>query len=102
MDFGDALAAGSSGRSDGAASDSGSATSSVELISSHLHRLQLDHNSLQHRFLQAIARIEVLEQEQARQASRLQWLEQFIQRARACFSGVLFSAGGPPSLPSAN
>ncbi|CAE7236545.1 unnamed protein product [Symbiodinium sp. CCMP2592] len=86
--------------SDGAASDSGSATSSVELISSHLHRLQLDHNSLQHRFLQAIARIEVLEQEQASQASRLQWLEQLVQRARACFSGVLFSAGGLfPQLP---
>ena len=76
-----------------AAAGSSSGTSSVytdstiELISSHLHRLQWEHDLLdsEHRVLRD--RVALLEAESSRSAVRLSWLERFVQRFRNFLAG---------------
>ena len=67
-------------------SSAGSSTSSFELLSSHLHRLQLDFNLAESRLRVAEDRLDLLEQGQQRQESRLRWVEALISRLRALFN----------------
>ena len=69
------------------ARSSGYTDSTVELISSHLHRLQWDHDVLEseHRVLKD--RVALLEGESSRAAVRLSWLERFVQRFRNFLAG---------------
>ena len=78
----EAAATSSSARSSSAYTDS-----TVELISSHLHRLQWDHDVLEseHRVLKD--RVALLEGESSRAAVRLSWLERFVQRFRNFLAG---------------
>ena len=70
----------------GSGSSSGCATSSFELVSSHLHRLQLDFNLAESRLRVVEDRLDLLERGQAQQESRLRWVEGLIARLRALFS----------------
>ena len=76
-------------RSAASSSSSGagsSATSSFELVSSHLHRLQLDFNLAESRLRVAEDRLDLLEQGQQRQESRLRWIEALISHLRTLFT----------------
>ena len=69
-----------------ASSSASSATSSFELVSAHLHRLQLDFNLVESRLRVAEDRVELLERGQQNQESRLRWIEGLIARLRALFT----------------
>ena len=69
-----------------ASSSGSSATSSFELVSSHLHRLQLDFNLVESRLRVAEDRLDLLERGQLRQESRLRWIEALIAQVRAFFT----------------
>ena len=69
-----------------ASSSGSSATSSFELVSSHLHRLQLDFNLVESRLRVAEDRLDLLERGQQSQESRLRWIEGLIARLRAFFT----------------
>ncbi|CAE7027233.1 unnamed protein product [Symbiodinium sp. CCMP2592] len=84
MDFGDALAAGSSGRSEG------SSTSTRELHSQHIYELQLEVNALRAEIQTLRSALQALEESLARawvnqtgHHQRLSWLEGIIQTLRA-------------------
>ena len=68
------------------ASGAGSGTSSFELVSSHLHRLQLAFNVVESRLRVVEDRLDILERGQQLQESRLRWVEGLIARLRALFS----------------
>ena len=67
-------------------STASSGTSSFELVSSHLHRLQLDFNLAESRLRVVEDRLDLLERGQQHQESRLRWVEALIARLRALFS----------------
>ena len=67
-------------------SSASSGTSSFELVSSHLHRLQLDFNLAESRLRVVEDRLDLLERGQQHQESRLRWVEALIARLRALFS----------------
>ena len=63
-----------------------SSTSDFELVSSHLHRLQLSFNVAESRLRVVEDRLDILERGQQLQESRLRWMEGLIARLRALFS----------------
>ena len=69
-----------------ASSSASSAISSFELVSAHLHRLQLDFNLVESRLRVAEDRVELLERGQQNQERRLRWIEGLIARLRALFT----------------
>ena len=78
----EAVATSSSARSSSASTDS-----TIELISSHLHRLQWDHDVLESEHRVLTDRVALLEVESSRAAARLSWLERFVQRFRNFLAG---------------
>ena len=66
-----------------------SATSSFELLSSHVHRLQLALDSVESRLRVAEDRLDLLEQGQQGQEARLRWVQAFLERLRALFRWML-------------
>ena len=68
------------------ASGASSNTSDFELVSSHLHRLQLSFNVAESRLRVVEDRLDLLERGQQLQESRLRWVEGLIARLRALFS----------------
>ena len=72
--------------SSSSASGTSSGTSSFELVSSHLHRLQLAFNVAESRLRVVEDRLDILERGQELQESRLRWVEGLIARLRALFS----------------
>ena len=84
MDFGEALAAGSSERS-----SAGSSTATEELLQQHVTGLerQVNQLSLQVRELQAL--VSALQVDRDQHRLRLHWLERFVQEVRRALQGLL-------------
>ena len=84
MDFGEALAAGSSGRS-----SAGSSTATDELLQQHVTGLerQVNQLSLQVRDLQAL--VSALQVDRDQHRLRLHWLERFVQEVRRALHSLL-------------
>ena len=84
MDFGEALAAGSSGRS-----SPGSSTATDELLQQHVTDLerQVNQLSLQVRDLQAL--VSALQVDRDQHRLRLHWLERFVQEVRRALHSFL-------------
>ena len=69
----------------GSSASSCSGTSSFELLSSHVHRLQVAFDRAESRLRVAEDHIDLLEQGQRNQEARLSGAENFLARLRALF-----------------